>query len=575
MERDDLEGLEVIFQRFGFLGLGILLLFLPYVIYDNVGYSGPLYIGMEFFITLVGFILVVFSTLSWKNKEISKRKLRFITFLLLSAISTLIIIIGLSQRAIYTDELAIEMLSAKRIMSGLNPYGYNFGAAALLSYGVPLSSLTPTITGGYISSLQYPDLMVILLIPFYYFHIDPDILLFVMTIVLLWIIANEFIVRKMIFMVPLAIAVSLFNINLIFFSYDGITDIVWVVFLSLSLVTLQKRYQPGIFFGLSVAAKQLPIFILPFLLIFIYKRYGVKRAIEFMFFALLIFFALNAPFIIANAGLFFRAVLAPESSPLLGIGFGLSQIYFSGYVPFADSEFFTILMVCVWLFFIIIYLEKFETLKYSLTVLPIIVVIFNYRLLENYIMYWPIITMTTIPYIISKNKENYSPSDNVVLKSKVSNFLNKVKLNEKMTRKIYNVALLIIIIFIVSVPVFVLVENDYSHRNEIKIVSATISATIPGGYADSLTLNMTYGAGISNTSMNFRILEDGFLNNPNGFFWKEKQLANNKILDFAVYSLYTNNTSEYLLANNSYIIIAYNQYTETWYHITVGKNLIF
>ena len=228
MERDDLEGLEVIFQRFGFLGLGILLLFLPYVIYDNVGYSGPLYIGMEFFITLVGFILVVFSTLSWKNKEISKRKLRFITFLLLSAISTLIIIIGLSQRAIYTDELAIEMLSAKRIMSGLNPYGYNFGAAALLSYGVPLSSLTPTITGGYISSLQYPDLMVILLIPFYYFHIDPDILLFVMTIVLLWIIANEFIVRKMIFMVPLAIAVSLFNINLIFFSYDGITDIVWV-----------------------------------------------------------------------------------------------------------------------------------------------------------------------------------------------------------------------------------------------------------------------------------------------------------------------------------------------------------
>lgn len=574
MEKLTAVDFESIISRFGFLALGILLLFIPYTIFDYVGYSGPLYIVLEFLMALVGFLFILFSTMSSGRIRVSKRYLQYIMISTLLLISILIVIIGMSVKTIYTDELAIEVLSSKRLLDGLNPYGFHFGISALKAYGVSLSALTPTINGSYISTLQYPDLMILLLIPFVVFHVNPDALLFLFTVILIFIIAYEFISKELTFMVPLAVAIVFFNINLLFFSYEGITDIVWVVFLTLSLTFLQKKYVPGIFLGLSIAAKQLPVFIIPFLLIYVYKKYGIHKVLQVILFTVATFTLVNLPFIIQNPAIFISAVVAPENTPILGIGFGLSQVYFSGYLPFADREFFTVLMLSVWAFLVILYLYKFDSLKYALTVFPIAIVMFNFRLLENYIMYWPIITLATFPYIFKEKTEVKNLKQSVPIFTGFRKRFRKHILRNADLKKVYRISMVILLLIVISMPIYAFIQNDRVYDEKIVIKSATLSGINEYGFANSMMINVSYGKDVTNTSFNFRILEDGFLNNPNGLFWNESMQENNITCGFTVYHLYTNDSANFLIANNSYIIIAYNQYVETWYHITVGHSLL-
>ena len=246
MEGESPEAFDLIIQRIGFLALGILLIYLPYSIYSIVGYSGPFYIILEFTISVLGFLFIVLSTLSGKRRNLMKKSLILIILGSLLAISAVIFTIGIATKPIYTDELAIDALSAKRFLSGMDPYGFSFGLTALRSYGVPLSSLTPKLSGGYVTSLEYPDVSFLLLIPFIILHLNPNIVLFIFTLLILALIAIEYVEKELAFMAPLAIAVALFNINLIFFTLNGITDVIWVTFLALSLMLLQKRFLPDI-----------------------------------------------------------------------------------------------------------------------------------------------------------------------------------------------------------------------------------------------------------------------------------------------------------------------------------------
>jgi uncharacterized membrane protein len=432
------------------------------------------------------------------------------------------------------------------------------------SYGVSLSSLTPKLSGGYVTNLQYPDLSFLILIPFILLHVNPEVVLFFFTLLLLSLIALEFIERDLAFMAPLAIAVALFNINLIFFSLNGITDIIWITFLASSLMLLQKRYIPGILFGLSLASKQLPIFILPFLLIFIYKRYGSRKLLEFTLMAAGSFILLNLPFIMMGPTTFFNSILAPENAPIIGIGFGLSQFYISGYIPFADREFFTTLMISVWLFFVLIYAYKFDTLKYSLTAL-------NFRLLENYLMYWPILTLSTLPYIIRKGNTIEQRKDFSF--QFIQKFYQAIHLNSNKIKKIYRIMVPVLMVLIILLPTFVFLENDSSYKQKIKIESVTPEGMNSTGSVNCLYVNVTYSSEIKNLSLRFRILEDGFLNNPNGFFWNSTEFkpASGKL--YTSFHIHTNDTSYFLEEHNSYVIIAYNSNLETWYHIDIGKNI--
>jgi uncharacterized membrane protein len=526
---------------------------------------------IEFILAIFGFLFIVLSTLSGKRREITKRFLRLVIIIAIISVGSVIFVIGMSMKQTYTDEFAIEVLSAKRFLAGLNPYGFQYALKSMESYGVPLSSLTPKLSGGYVTNLQYPDLSFLILIPFILLHVNPEVVLFFFTLLLLSLIALEFIERDLAFMAPLAIAVALFNINLIFFSLNGITDIIWITFLASSLMLLQKRYIPGILFGLSLASKQLPIFILPFLLIFIYKRYGSRKLLEFTLMAAGSFILLNLPFIMMGPTTFFNSILAPENAPIIGIGFGLSQFYISGYIPFADREFFTTLMISVWLFFVLIYAYKFDTLKYSLTALPIIVLIFNFRLLENYLMYWPILTLSTLPYIIRKGNTIEQRKDFSF--QFIQKFYQAIHLNSNKIKKIYRIMVPVLMVLIILLPTFVFLENDSSYKQKIKIESVTPEGMNSTGSVNCLYVNVTYSSEIKNLSLRFRILEDGFLNNPNGFFWNSTEFkpASGKL--YTSFHIHTNDTSYFLEEHNSYVIIAYNSNLETWYHIDIGKNI--
>jgi Predicted integral membrane protein len=231
-------------------------------------------------------------------------------------------------------------------------------------------------------------------------------------------------------------------------------------------------------------------------------------------------------------------------------------------------------MLSVWAFLVILYLYKFDRLMYSLTVFPILIVMFNFRLLENYLMYWPIITLATFPYMFREKADATGARQSLHMSSGVRDKFRKHVLRNADLRKIYHLAIVVLLVVVVCTPIYALIQNEHVYDQKILIESATISGINGNGFTNSMMINVSYGKDVSNTSFNFRILEDGFLNNPNGLFWNSTMQVNNVTGGFTVYHLYTNDSANYLALNNSYIIIAYNRYVETWYHLTIGHSLL-
>jgi uncharacterized membrane protein len=545
--------------------LGISLLSFPYYVSRSISISFNIFLPVDIIFLIFGFFNIFLSLIAKISAGIPNKIFILIIVITLSLVSGLFFIFAFSTKASYTDEFAIEILAFKRTLLGLNPYGYHFQLSKILSYGVPISNLTPNLSGGYITSIQYPALSFLILAPFVIFHLDPEFLLILSTIILLFVIGIEFIRKDFAYLAPVAMILALANVNVVLFSLEGITGIIWVSLLSISLVFLHRRVIPGIFFGLALAVKQLPIFILPFIIIFIYKKYGIRRALEFVFLAGTVFLIINLPFLINDPIIFFKSIISPETTPIIGIGFGLSQLYISGFFPSVDRGFFTVLMISVWFLFILLYYVKFNTLKYSLTVIPVIVLLFNFRLLENYLMYWPLLTLVTMPYIFKpENEENIVVKTHETSENIKTSFTKAILKNQK---RITHLLIPVLIVIIILAPAVVLFDNLAKDTQYIKIISITPGKSSSFGDINRLEINASSSPANSSVIFHFRILEDGYLTFPNGFFWNSTIVKSGTLTNNYNIYLYTNNSEYYLRNGYSYIVVMYNQFGETWYHL--------
>ncbi len=555
------ESKEVV-ERLGFLALGAVILILPNGLYSDTGYTSFPSIILELFAYIVGFLIILYALISPNSKKDNGNRLVFIMLASMGTVTLLYFFYGIAVKHSVTDETFIDMTAAKNFLAMINPYGFRIPISTFNQNGVPLSYLTPTLAGGFVNTLGYPSLSFLMLVPMELLHLNPVLLTVLFSSLLLFTIGLRYMKSSVRYASPLAISISLLNLNVIFFSLNGINDVVWAEFLALSIIFINRKYAGGLFFGLSLAYKQVPVFLMPFFMVYLLKTHGWKRMLQFVFSSIVTFLIFNLPFIIWSPSTYFSAVLSPESTSLLGIGFGPSQLAFAGYLPFVGEKVFQYTEVAVFIILILLYYINFQKLKYVMTALPLIFFLFNYRLLENYVLFWPILSLLIIPQIIEDHDANPEPR---TVENK-----NVMKIFTDRRKTVISAAL---VILLVLVPISASMVSMESYNPSFTIISVSGKTTTTE--LQSMTVEVQMKSPVNNGTYNFRVLTGGPLFFPNGYLWNVtslKYMPGNTVK----FHIQSYNSTQGIVKGKSYILEIYSVNSSGWIEFVYnGNNVSF
>ena len=284
--------------------------------------------------------------------------------------------------------------------------------------------------------------------------------------------------------------------------------------------------------------------------------------LQFVFSSIVTFLIFNLPFIIWSPSTYFSAVLSPESTSLLGIGFGPSQLAFAGYLPFVGEKVFQYTEVAVFIILILLYYINFQKLKYVMTALPLIFFLFNYRLLENYVLFWPILSLLIIPQIIEDHDANPEPR---TVENK-----NVMKIFTDRRKTVISAAL---VILLVLVPISASMVSMESYNPSFTIISVSGKTTTTE--LQSMTVEVQMKSPVSNGTYNFRVLTGGPLFFPNGYLWNVtslKYMPGNTVK----FHIQSYNSTQGIVKGKSYILEIYSVNSSGWIEFVYnGNNVSF
>ncbi|BFH74582.1 hypothetical protein SJAV_25260 [Sulfurisphaera javensis] len=385
----------------GFL-LSILVFIFANQVWSSGGYINPSTEISTWLLIVFGFISLFISLFIRKYSE----KYEYVLFsLTLASVITFIIGYYHSFPRYGTDEIFIDYSAAKLVIHGINPYTYKF---ELLPNEVLPFFITPTVYGGYVDTLQYPALSFLLQVPFALLNAPPDLLLIVFNLLSYIIIFFYFKkINTSILAIILALVSLLININWMFYSIGGVTDIVWTDLVALSYVYKEKPIISSILLGLAISYKQTALIILPFYLYFLYKDIYKSsfQMIRYLLIASLTFVFINLPFIVSSPITWIDSVSGIATQPILGVGLGISALNFTGAIHVGRITFY-VLPAIVYLTFIYIYILYYDRLKYTFPAYPVLVFFFYDRLLLSYLIYWPYLALIMLPESSKVETEN-------------------------------------------------------------------------------------------------------------------------------------------------------------------------
>jgi uncharacterized membrane protein len=392
---------------------------------------------------------------------------------------TLILFFGISllflpDRTFFgTDEILIGYYSAYLFIHHLNPYNYSLTSNVYSFYNLTYTKYligTPYTTGGFVTNLNYPSLFFLIEIPTVILNISPNyeiLIFYLLTGVLMYLNTDE-----LTFL--LFISIYLLNYNYLFYPLGGVDDIIWVFFVLLSMTVKNARLK-GVLYGLAISYKQDPLIILPF-----YLLHLGKERIKFLWFTGLTFLLINAYFIYLSPFLFLNDLLTPLKGGLIQIGYGIDVISITG-LYYLYPVFFTIAPILILIVGLLANKRWYGVVYLSF--------LFFYRVLWNYLMYWPLF-------------------------SYVDSFQNNklLLLNPKKVRRLLY-ALTILILLILGVYFHF---NFLSYQNSIHM--KVIKVFEKDDYIFAFLINVSfYGEG--SVLPHFRILQDSPTISANGLLW--------------------------------------------------------
>ncbi|SMD30956.1 Uncharacterized membrane protein [Picrophilus oshimae DSM 9789] len=519
------QDLKSIIRKISFIFAGIYAIALANYFWSNYGYASVFGMVLVWILILLAFASFM---LVFNNSEIG-------FFIIIISIIT-VFFIGLSSiYPVYgTDSLAIESYAARLFSMGIDPYIRSNMAPVFSYYHLPYTMITPTQTGGYVNFLSYPGFSVILMMPELIGIQGRYIISFfnVLAFVILYYQYRRSDNTSIHPYVALGITI---NLNWFFYSIGGVSGIIWIDLIALSFIFKDKNYLSGALYGLSVSYRQTAIIVLPFYIYYLYKS-GINVR-KFLSGAVLSFIITNIPFIIMSPYQWFISVIGIGMQPILPIGFGISVLSFT-YMPFLKSSFFYAVPGLVALFLIYMYIKDFDRLKYAFFAFPVIIFLFYYRDLLNYMMYWPFLMLLAIP--------------------EIKEFKNKNDTKAKSTTRKITAAFLVLIIVIAGLVIY----NYDTYNPDVKIISVSDPQSISLNGITSMNVTVFY-SGSEPTRMFFRIIPDNGMINGNGLLW-----YTNKYLIHGLnnVTIYPENRDSILPENTSFIMDAYYNNELSTYH---------
>lgn len=490
-------------------------------------------------------------------------------FMIVTAIVLFFVSVYPSFPSYGTDEIAIDTYAGYLFVHGLDPYNPANMASVFSFYGVEPYFVTPLLTGGVVSFLVYPGFSVLVFSLPVLFHFPSNTILLASTVGVFLVLFLYYRKSNLAHLFPTVGLLILINVNYLYYSVGGVTDIVWVLLVMISYILRKKPLIAGLIFGLAISFKQTPVLILPFLLYFIYMetRRSNRAPVLFLSGAAGSFVVTNIPFIIMSPGMWFSGVMSIWTQQTVGIGDGLGALSFLGYINI-NQQVFNVLFLAVAVFCFILYVLYFSRLKFAFFAFPVLIFIFHFRLLSNYMMYWPILIMLVFPDFL----HDFYSSD-ARQKVHVERHTKSPMPKSMISRR----AFLAITVSILLLSTGFMVYRESSDPPSTPFVINSVSSfgnpyQIPDSVT-AMTVNLTYNPGNgmpANMPIFFRIIPSSSIVTANGLLWKSSAATlapgNNTLI------LHPENIADLLPYNTSFRVIAYySSYQSVFSHSGISS----
>ncbi len=345
----------------------------------------------------------------------------------------------------YNDSTALERQAAETLLIGKNPYAHANIITAMLKYNGASARITPLRTGRLInvfptpsetqlnkiwdiaihhpshsppeieSNVCYPAGLFLLPAPFIAAGVKDIRIVFIIFVVAglayaTWKIPPN---RRLLFIAFTAISLELWNCLA-----DGETGSIVFPLLLIAWVSLDRnQLLSAITMGLAVATKQTAWFFLPFYLILLWRKSGMRSFVTAIGVITGIFLLINVYFIIIGPQLWLSSVLAPMTSPMFPNGVGIVSLVISGFINIRSSLPFAVLEAMVLIGEALWYTRNAKKYPFAGPILAVLPLFFAWRSLLNYFFYVQIIViacMLTYEDTSFVTPRTYSESNNYV-----------------------------------------------------------------------------------------------------------------------------------------------------------------
>ncbi|HSO37514.1 MAG TPA: hypothetical protein VLT33_33545, partial [Labilithrix sp.] len=287
-----------------------------------------------------------------------------------------------AMAVITTDGHAFMDVAARILVQGHDPYAQSL-LEAFRIHELPLRFATPLADGDVSDRVAYPALSFLVLVPAVLLRIPTHLVYaacFVATLALVvW--------RSPWWLRALVLVLFLYDETFLTFSFGGVTDAPWTLCLVGALVTWRRPTLPFVLVGLACSYKQHPWFVVPFLLVLLWREEGAPpwrgRARRMLAIVGGVFAAINLPFVIAGPSAWLRGVFEPLVAPMITLSDGLSALTMTGYVVLSRAALSGVFWV-VYGFALWAYAQHTAALRRWCWVLPGIALWFSHRALTSY-----------------------------------------------------------------------------------------------------------------------------------------------------------------------------------------------
>jgi uncharacterized membrane protein len=366
-------------------------------------------------VAAVGFI-VAMTIVAFALTTTSARRLAHLDIAVLGMAT--LILAGWAMSTLYfqpgygTDEAAFTQLAAHLMVHGHDPYGANL-LPALTQFRVPIQYATYTLNGHVVSTYGYPSLPILFTALFLPVTHGVQTAIVAEVVALLGGMTIMFLIlpKSWRALAPLTVV----GLPLLFgYSVSGVTAILMATLL---IVVANRWSSTGVngrlgtggllragCLGLAISTQQLAWFIVPFVIIGIYlarrnqlgSRSAAKLAGRFAAVALIVFFAVNAPFLIWSPSAWLQGILDPLTQNAIPYGQGLVDASLFFHRGGGDLSLYTFAGAVLYLCLLCAFVVRFDRLGRAAFVLPSIAFFLPTRSLAEYFMTLPAVWIVSL-----------------------------------------------------------------------------------------------------------------------------------------------------------------------------------